>query len=115
MLDYTNDPKLIERAFKIVVRHDVANVGISVNGDDIYTVYEGEEELLRLLALSPLCTELELLRDTLNEVLGKPVRPALSSTDEMEMVRAIILKQLQAGHISEVMTENGEVYIRRTE
>lgn len=107
MLDTFN--KNLITAFQIVVRHDVANVGISVNGDDIYTVYEGEEELLRLLALSPLCNELEMLRDRLNEVLGKPeVRPA---TPEEELAEAsdILRKHIESGYIEGYDCEDGHL------
>lgn len=49
------------------------------------------------------------------ENLGVLGKQELSSTDEMALAKAIIAKQLEAGHISEVITENGEVYFCRAE
>lgn len=99
----------ITTAFEIVAQ---GNPCFEINGYTFNVADGHDQEILNLLVLSPMGNHLARLRDMLDEALDAP-EP--SPFDEVLTAQGIFRKQLEAGLISEVTTENGQVYIRYTE
>ena len=105
----TFNKDLITTAFEIVARGDDMAASISISEHDVYFSYSQCDDLLKLLAMSPVRDHLEELRDKLNEVLGKPeVKP---STPDEELAEAsdILRKHIESGYIEGYDCDDGRL------
>ncbi len=95
------DNNLITTAFEIVARGDDMEASISINGHDVYYGYGESDDLLKLLAMSPVRDHLEELRDKLNEVLGAP-KQTLSELGEVRAAQSVLKKHFLSGFIENI-------------
>jgi hypothetical protein len=98
MLDYPNNPKLLETAFEIVAQdyeHDTGD--IQINGWNFNTTVDEDKSLLKLLAKSPVRWKIEIVRNMMNEALGTPMPN--NPREEVAQAVAVIEKHLKSGVI----------------
>ena len=113
MLDYTNDPKLLERAFEIAARNDKYAFGlVEINGVTLAPYDWDDAKLLELLALSPVREKIEELRDSLNEALGElETSPAKDVADAI----ALLMPHLRSGFIKNIRSQDGGFVIEEND
>lgn len=104
--------ELITTALKIVADHDDPSCCFEIYGYTFIQGNEYDEELLKLLVHSRVGENMRTMRTMLNEALGKPETTIKEALDK---VHAALRSLLAAGTITEVYSENGEVYFRRPE
>lgn len=106
------DNNLLTTAFEIVARGDDMAASISISEHDVYFSNSQCDDLLKLLAMSPVRDHLEELRDKLNEVLGKPqVKPETSPEKDVADAIALLLPHLRSGFITSFRSEDGGIVI----
>lgn len=100
MLDYTHDPKLLERAFQIAASDpEFAPGWVDINAVTFAPYEPDDVELLALLALSPVREKIEELRDMLNEALGAPEVKPTTPEEELAEASDILHKYTESGYI----------------
>ncbi len=104
MLDYTNDPKLLEEAFRLVRLADHIDVALTI-GDYRFDPFNDEDpnlfDFLKLLSLSEIGGWMEAVCDMLNRALGEP-EETLSDLGEVREAQSVLKKHLMSGLIDNI-------------
>lgn len=110
MLDYTNDPKLLAKAFEIVANGDGWGHGwLEINGHAFQIDDPADLDLLKLVAQSAVRRTIEELQDALNEALGEPEKPEQTPEAELQAAADVFKKHVDSGYLLDVIVENERV------
>lgn len=114
MLD-TFDTDLLRKAFEVVDNaKGCGDLGcVEINGYSFHPGEPEDEELLKLLAMSPARDDMVKLRDMLNRAIAQPTEDDEGAEEELEAAAKVFEGYLKSGYLLDLSWDGKEVVWQR--